>query len=73
MPSNIVFLRASKLVSTKTLLLKHDYRRQGREAKLKKSSFQYGMTFSIANGLFHSEPLSGRRKTRPGIEIFNRE
>ena len=30
MPLNIVFLEASKLVSTKTLLLKHYYRRQGK-------------------------------------------
>ena len=29
MPLNIVFFEASKLVSTKTLLLKHYYRRQG--------------------------------------------
>ena len=29
MPLNIVFFEASKLVSTKTLLLKHHYRRQG--------------------------------------------
>ena len=29
MPLNVVFFKASRLVSTKTLLLKHDYRRQG--------------------------------------------
>ena len=46
---------------------------------MKKSSFQYGMKFSVENGFFHSEPLSGRRKTGPGIvfsgenEISNRE
>ena len=40
---------------------------QSREAILKKSSFQYEMKFSIENGFFHSEPLSGRRKPGPGL------
>ena len=31
------------------------------------------MEFSIENGFFYSGPLPGRRKTRPEIEIFNRE
>ena len=30
MPLNLFFFEASKLVSTKALLLKHDYRRQGK-------------------------------------------
>ena len=37
---------------------------------MKKLSFQYGMKFSIENGFFHSGPLSSRRKTGLGIEIF---
>ena len=47
---------------------------QSREARLKKSSFQYGMKLSIENEIFIPGSLSGRRKTGPrGIEIFNRE
>ena len=45
-----------------------------------KSNFTKIFTTHTSAGLaalrewfFHSEPLSGRRKTRPGIEIFNRE
>ena len=36
---------------------------QSREAILKKSSFQYGMNFSIENEIFIPGPLSGHRKT----------
>ena len=41
-----------------------DWKIKSREAIFKKSSFQYGMKFSIENGFFHSGPLSGRRKNR---------
>ena len=34
MPLKIVFLRPPKLVSTKTLLLKHYYRRQGQDGRV---------------------------------------
>ena len=43
---------------------------QSREAISKKASFQYGMKFSIEHFFFPS-PSSGRRKTGPGMEIFN--
>ena len=45
---------------------------QSREAILKKSSFQCGMKISIENGYFIAKP-SGRRRTSPGIEIFELE
>ena len=37
MPLNIAFFEASKSVSTKTLLLKHYYRRQGKKGRAKGS------------------------------------
>ena len=43
-----------------------------RETTLKKSSFQYRMKVSIKNVFLQSKPLSGHRKARPGIEIFER-
>ena len=42
---------------------------QSREAILKESSFQYRMKVSIENGFI----IPGRRKTGPGIELFNVE
>ena len=47
MPLNIVFFEASKLVSTKTLLLKHYYRRQG----LCNYNFSGGVVRNMCRGI----------------------
>ena len=45
MPLNIVFLRPQKLLSTKTLLLKHYYRRQGFGRSFRSGGGQFGAKF----------------------------
>ena len=42
---------------------------QSRDARLKKSSFQYGMKFSIENGFFIPSPSLAAGKPGPGLKF----
>ena len=46
---------------------------QSREAILKKSSFEYGMKFSIENGFFIPSPSLAAEKQGPGLKFLSRE
>ena len=50
MPLKIVFFEASKLVSTKTLLLKHYYRHQGFGKGMRTATFQFSESRGSVNG-----------------------
>ena len=67
MPFKIVVFEASKLVSTKTLLLKHDYRRQGDFPLFFYAVFPFFLTHFFAflrfSSLFSSSPKGQGRTT----------